>query len=92
MLKADAALSKLDDALRSMSGRLCAGAGAALAEQVARLESLSPLASLSRGYAVVKRLPDGHILRNAADAPIGCDVNITLSQGSLQCRVTDSKS
>jgi exodeoxyribonuclease VII large subunit len=92
ILKARASLAKLDDALCGLGERLPRSAEAAFAKQVARLEALSPLASLSRGYAVVKRLPDGRILRRAADAPEGTDVDITLADGSLRCRVTGSTS
>lgn len=92
LLKARASLAKLDDALRSLGEHLPRSAEAAFANKVARLEALSPLASLSRGYAVVKRLPDGRILRRATDAPEGTDVDITLADGSLQCRVTGATS
>ncbi len=43
----------------------------------ARLEALSPLNVLERGYAIVKRA-DGRIVREAADAPSGSKLRIRL--------------
>ncbi len=65
---------------RSQLGRLSAS-----------LDALSPLASLSRGYAVVRKLPDGEIVRAAKQAPQGSEVDVTLAEGSLLCTVKQSK-
>jgi exodeoxyribonuclease VII large subunit len=46
---------------------LLEGAGADLAHVRARVRTLSPQATLDRGYAVVRR-PDGTVLRDAAEA------------------------
>lgn len=57
---------------------------AALARE---LEALSPLGTLSRGYALVSRRPDGVLVRRAADAPPGTQVEVRLAEGELICRV-----
>lgn len=51
------------------------------------LHALSPLATLQRGYAIVRRQPDGAILRRASDAEVGESVEILLGQGRLDCEI-----
>jgi exodeoxyribonuclease VII large subunit len=48
----------------------------------ARLEALSPLSVLERGYAIVRRA-DGRIVRQAADAPAGTKLRIRLRRDEL---------
>lgn len=57
-----------------------------LAAQAARLHALSPLAVLSRGFAVVRR--EGHVVRTVDDAPEGEDVEVVLQDGRLDATVT----
>lgn len=57
--------------------------------QASRLDSLSPLAVLERGYAVVRRDPEGQVLRRAADVAPGEALNVRLSEGSLRARVEE---
>ena len=64
---------------------------ATLVELSGRLESLSPLAVLARGYAVcwdAKRLS---ILTNSKKITAGDSVRITLHRGELGCVVKDTK-
>ncbi len=51
------------------------------------LHALSPLATLDRGYAIVRRLPGGEILRRADIACVGDAVEALLSQGRLRCQI-----
>ncbi|MBI2218244.1 MAG: exodeoxyribonuclease VII large subunit [Candidatus Rokubacteria bacterium] len=51
-----------------------------------RLDSLSPLAVLARGYSLA-RLENGDIVRDARQAPPGSRVDVLLSEGRLACRV-----
>jgi len=53
------------------------------------LDTLSPLATLTRGYAIVER--DGVVLRDAGTIRIGDRVRTRLARGVLDCRV-ESKS
>jgi exodeoxyribonuclease VII large subunit len=55
-----------------------------------RLESLSPLGVLKRGYAVVTRQPDGKFIKAAKDAPAGSDLHVRLAEGELDVRVQQS--
>jgi len=54
----------------------------------ARLESLSPLAVLGRGYAVCWDAERATILRDASALVIGTAIRVTLSRGELDARVT----
>lgn len=58
---------------------------------VARLESLSPLAVLGRGYAVCWSGDGTAILRDSAGVRPGDHVRVTLERGELDCAVADSR-
>ena len=53
----------------------------------ALLSSLSPLAVLGRGYSIVRRRPDGLILRRAGDVAAGQEIDVRLAAGSLRARI-----
>ncbi|MGB4137754.1 MAG: exodeoxyribonuclease VII large subunit [Microbacterium sp.] len=55
------------------------------AELRASLRALSPAATLARGYAIA-HLDGGTILRDAADAPAGTALTITVDRGSVATR------
>ena len=55
-----------------------------------RLESLSPLGVLKRGYAVVTNRSDGKIIQAAKAAPAGSDLHVRLADGELDVRVQQS--
>jgi len=54
----------------------------------ARLDSLSPLAVLARGYALVRRVRDDALLRSARDAVPGEAIAVRLAEGELEASVT----
>ena len=56
-----------------------------------RLETLSPLAVLGRGYAVCWTADGSRIIRAAADVNRGETVRVTLAEGELDCEVRDVK-
>ena len=64
-------------------------ATARMREYAGRLESLSPLAVLARGYAVCWNADQTRIIRRAAQASVGDRVTVTLSEGELNCDVRD---
>jgi exodeoxyribonuclease VII large subunit len=55
---------------------------------VRTLHAVSPLATLARGYAIVKN-ERGEILRNADDAPAGTLIEARLAHGHLRAKVQD---
>jgi exodeoxyribonuclease VII large subunit len=54
--------------------------------RIERLSALSPLAVLSRGYAIATA-PNGQALRKAAEVPVGSAVHVRLAEGSLVAEV-----
>jgi exodeoxyribonuclease VII large subunit len=52
------------------------------------LNAVSPLATLGRGFAVVSRVEDGVLLRDAGHAPAGTEIEARLSKGRLRATVT----
>ena len=63
----------------------------ALANVSAKLDALSPLRVLSRGFSLVRRVSDGAIVRDAVEAPRDTYVQVSLMRGSLVCRVEESR-
>ena len=52
----------------------------------ARLDALSPLAILGRGYSLTRVLPSMRIIRSASEVAPGNDLLITLARGELTAR------
>ena len=64
-------------------------AGARLGTAAARLQNLSPLAVLGRGYAVCWNADRTAAIRDAARVHPGDTVQVTLGHGALTCEVRD---
>jgi len=58
-----------------------------LAHLAATMQALSPLATLARGYAIVRSAETGKILRASTDVQTGDVIEARLAQGVLDCRV-----
>ena len=52
-----------------------------------KLDSLSPLNILKRGYSITRTLPEYHILKKASDISSGKMVNVKLAEGQIECEV-----
>ena len=61
---------------------------AQLANVAARLETLSPLAVLARGYAVAWNADKTRALRDAATVTPGETIHVTLSKGEIEAKVS----
>ncbi len=91
-------LGQVRTRLVAVDGRLSAGAAKRrhaadmrLRGVAARLESLSPLAVLGRGYAVCWNADRTAIVRDASRVHTGHRVHVTLHRGELACEVRDRK-
>jgi exodeoxyribonuclease VII large subunit len=52
-----------------------------------RIEDLSPLSILKRGYSITRKLPGKTVVRNTAGVGKGEQVQVLLGEGQLECRV-----
>jgi exodeoxyribonuclease VII large subunit len=66
---------------------LLAARVAGMAAAAGRLETLSPLGVVARGYAIVQRADDGAIVRRAAEVAVGDGLRVRLAEGELDARV-----
>jgi exodeoxyribonuclease VII large subunit len=62
---------------------------ARLGELRARLETLSPIAILDRGYSITRTIPDLKVIRNPRSVSINQDLEVMVAKGSLTCRVKE---
>lgn len=84
----------LDDLQRRMTSRLTHGAALRRAQLIgssAQLAALNPLATLGRGYAVLRRDADGAIVSDPAQVAPGDELTITVKGGELSARVVETK-
>jgi exodeoxyribonuclease VII large subunit len=72
-------LRRFQERLRQSKNRLSEGAS--------RLNALSPLAVLDRGYAIAHKLPEEQIVKRAETLTVGDLIRITFSEGKSVCRV-----
>ena len=88
-------LEAATQSLRRLARSTIAARASRLDRARARLDALSPLAVLSRGYALVyiqNGAADGQLLRNAADAHPGQTIRARLAQGSVSAEVKSTNS
>jgi len=82
-------LRGLDERLRFALGVRRAEARAALERTTGRLEALSPLACLARGYAIVRRGDAGPIVHDAATLVPGDRVWLLFGRGQAQATIDE---
>jgi exodeoxyribonuclease VII large subunit len=79
-------LDRLASELRAAAARRLTADRHRLTSTVGRLDSLSPLGVLGRGYSLT-RTPAGRVVRAARDVQRGDPLEILLAEGSVDCRV-----
>ncbi len=77
-----------EERLHALIARRQDVAGHRLAMLSARLDGVSPLATLGRGYAIV-RTPTGEVISRAAQVNVGQPLVTTLAEGQLRVRVEE---
>jgi exodeoxyribonuclease VII large subunit len=70
-----------------MIARLVESKRVEMAQAAGRLDSLSPLRVLERGYAVVTNPRDGRAVISATGVEVGDDVAVRLHRGRLRTRI-----
>jgi exodeoxyribonuclease VII large subunit len=91
-------LNQQGQRLRDLRYRLGAALGLRLERGEKRLHSavqtldaLSPLAVLTRGYAIVCSHPEGQLIRQSSAVRVGQQVRARLGSGQLVCRVEEAE-
>lgn len=62
-----------------------------LAVLAARLDTLSPLSSLDRGYSIVRSVKDDTLVKSVHSVQVGDGIEIFLTDGRLHCKVEGIK-
>ncbi|MBI2364437.1 MAG: exodeoxyribonuclease VII large subunit [Deltaproteobacteria bacterium] len=70
---------RFQERLRQLRDRLAHGIG--------RLDALSPLAVLDRGYSIAHKLPEERIVKDAGALSLGDRLRVTFAKGKALCRV-----
>lgn len=83
-------LQNLDQELRGVTNDMMVRRRYSFSRASARLDALSPLAVLSRGYALVYAA-DGTLLRSAAETSEGRAIRARLARGTVEARVTHTR-
>jgi len=83
------ALVAMDAKLHRLVAARAQRSGARLSAMAGRLDTLSPLAVLARGYAVCWNEDRTRAIRDAAVLSRGDTVHVTLSRGSIAAKVSD---
>jgi exodeoxyribonuclease VII large subunit len=83
-------LDNLQSRLMTAFTRRCDRARFGLRAAVGRLDSLSPLAVLGRGYSLT-RTATGDIVHSPAQVRVGDAIRVLLQRGSLDARVTETR-
>jgi exodeoxyribonuclease VII large subunit len=81
--RVDVASERLQDAVVE----ILSDGSARLGIAVGRLEALSPIAVMKRGYAVVRKLPEGDLVRSAAQLVGGDNATIIFADGQTPVTV-----
>jgi exodeoxyribonuclease VII large subunit len=90
-------LAQLRERLSALRGRPLSAVARQLQHDTLRLRSLArsletvnPLATVARGYAILRR-EDGRIVRGTGDAPVGTALEAAVADGLLKLRVEGGK-
>ncbi len=80
-------LENASESLQKMISGILAKQYLELQVVTGKLESLNPLEILTRGYSVVRTIPDAEIIKDSRMVDIGDKLEILLGKGTLFCKV-----
>ena len=81
-------VDNLEEACRSASELRRSNAQYTLHTLAQRLNTLSPLGTLKRGYSISRNV-DGDVLTDTEQVAVGEQISVQLSQGALTCKVEE---
>lgn len=84
----DRRLALVEQTIRSKASELTEDRERAMATAVARLDALSPLAVLTRGYSITQNL-SGQIIRNVHQTDVGERIKVRIANGRLSAEVKE---
>ncbi len=58
-----------------------------ISELSGKMEALSPLSILERGYSITRTIPDNLVVKDPEDVTIGSHLDVMVAKGSFKCRV-----
>jgi exodeoxyribonuclease VII large subunit len=61
-------------------------------ELAAKLEALSPVAILKRGYSITRTIPEAVVVKDAKAVSLNQDLEVMIARGRLICRVKGKSS
>ena len=85
-LEAEATRDRLVRAGRTLNDRFAYQ----MRRAASRLADLSPVNTLARGYSITRN-EEGAIVRHVGEAPAGTKIEVTVSDGTLDCEVVNAK-
>lgn len=82
-------MATLVERLRRTGGTLMIPYRNRMAPLLAQLNSMSPLAVLSRGYALIWKYPEDALIRQAEDLEVDDEITARFASGQIKARVTE---
>lgn len=82
-------LSLLEQRLEKSMNNLISSRRQRFVKAAATLDAISPLKVIGRGYSMVT--DNGKVVRSVSAVKIGSNIDITMTDGTLECTVTDIK-
>ena len=82
----------IDDLRKDMSvriGHIVDMSGEKFSRVISKLEALSPVSILKRGYSITTKLPEGFIVKEALSLKLGDCIETRLEQGKFKSRVEE---
>lgn len=82
-------LDEAGEGIRTLLQNRLEKARASFSATLSKLEALSPLATLARGYSICRLAEDGTLVQDADQVATGAQLQILLRRGELLCRVEE---